>query len=196
MAGKVEARRKALREELVSSANRRIGDDGLTNLRARDLAKDAGCALGAIYNIFNDLDQLVLTVNSLTFQKLGAAVAEELSAAPEDPIEQLVVMAQSYHHFAADNYNHWRALFDVNRAEGEGAPDWYLQEMAQLFSYIHAPLSVLKPGLGPKDLDLLTRALFSSVHGIVALGLDDASGGVPRKDLDRMIALTLRQISK
>ena len=196
MAGKVEARRKALREELIKSANRRIGEDGLANLRARDLAKDAGCALGAIYNIFDDLDQLVLAVNALTFQKLGAAVAADLAEAPEDPTEQLVVMAQSYHHFAADNHNHWRALFDVNRNEGESAPDWYLHEMNRLFSYIHAPLGVLKPGLEAKDLDLLTRALFSSVHGIVSLGLADASGGVPRKDLDHMIALTLRQIGK
>ena len=84
MAGKVEARRKALREELIKSADRRIGEDGLANLRAKDLAKDAGCALGAIYNIFDDLDQLVLAVNALTFQKLGAAVAADLAEAPED----------------------------------------------------------------------------------------------------------------
>ncbi len=196
MAGKVEARRKALREVLIKIADRRIGDAGLSKLRARDLASDAGCALGAIYNIFEDLDALVLSVNSMTFQRLGSAVAADLADALEDPQEQLVTMAQAYHHFAADNQNHWRALFEINRAEGESAPDWYQKEMNQLFAYIHAPLTVLKPGLGAKDIDLLTRALFSSVHGIVSLGLADATGGVPRKDIDRMIALTLRQIAR
>ena len=196
MAGKVEARRKALREELIKSADRRIGENGLSQLRARDLASDAGCALGAIYNIFDDLDALVLSVNSITFQKLGAAVAADLANAPQVPQDQLVIMAQAYHHFAADNQHNWRALFEINRPEGETAPEWYQKEMNQLFSYIHAPLTVLKPGLGERDIDLLTRALFSSVHGIVSLGLADATGGVPRKDIDRMIALTLRQIAK
>lgn len=196
MAGKVEARRTALREKLIKIADKRIGQDGLANLRARDLAKDAECALGAIYNIFDDLTDLILAVNALTFKRLGAAVAADLAQAAEDPTEQLVVMGQAYCHFASTNHNHWRALFDLPRAEGETAPDWYLQEMGRLFSYIHGPLSVLRPNLGAKDLDLFTRALFSSVHGIVLLGVDQASAGVPQKDLDRMIALFLRQITK
>ncbi len=196
MAGKVEIRRKALRENLIKIADQRIGEDGLANLRARDLAKDAGCALGAIYNIFDDLTDLILAVNALTFKRLGAAVAADLADAPEQPIEQLVVMGQAYYHFAAENHNHWRALFDLPRSEGETAPEWYLEEMGRLFSYIHGPLSVLRPNLGEKDLHLFTRALFSSVHGIVLLGIDQASAGVPEKDLDRMIALLIRQISK
>jgi len=196
MAGKVEARRTALREVLVKSASRRIGEDGLQNLRARDLAKDAGCALGAIYNIFDDLDQLVLSVSAQTFHDLGEAVAASVAAANDEPVEQLIAMAQSYHHFAADNSNHWRALFDLNRAKGKPVPDWYLEEVNRLFAFIHGPLKILKPGLGAKDLDLLTRALFSSVHGIVVLGIDGSSGGVPRNDMDRMIALTLKQLGK
>jgi len=56
MAGKVEARRAALRDALIHHAEIRIERDGLKNLRARDLAKDAGCALGAIYNVFGDLN--------------------------------------------------------------------------------------------------------------------------------------------
>jgi len=41
---------------------------------------------------------------------------------------------------------------------------------------------------------LLTKALFSSVHGIVLLGLDDASAGVQPANIDDMIALILIQI--
>ena len=193
MAGKVAERRKALRENLVVIAERVIAEKGLGALRARDLAAEAECAVGAIYNVFGDLTDLVLTVNARTFHRLGADVAEALAAAPQDPVEQLVVMAQAYHHFAAANHLSWRALFDVERAPGEAAPDWYLEEMGRLFTYISDPLAVIFPQRDREDLALLTRALFSSVHGIVLLGLDEASAGVPSADIDRMIALVLRQ---
>ncbi|SFR44491.1 transcriptional regulator, TetR family [Yoonia tamlensis] len=195
MAGKVAQRRAALREDLINIAQRRIAEDGLQALRARDLATEAGCALGAIYNVFGDLNDLVLAVNARTFHALGADVAAALAEAPQDPVDHLVVMAQAYHHFAAAHLHSWRALFDVERAPDTAAPDWYLHEMGQLFTYISDPLAVIFPARDPQDLALLTRALFSSVHGIVLLGLDGASAGVPSDDIDRMIALVLRQFA-
>jgi AcrR family transcriptional regulator len=195
MASKTEARREALRTNLIEIAERTIATKGLRALRARDLAQEAGCAVGAIYNVFGDLTDLTLAVNARTFHRLGADVAAALAEAPQDPVEQLVVMAQAYHHFAAANHLSWRALFDVERPEGATAPDWYLQEMGRLFVYVSDPLAVIFPDIPPKDLARLTRALFSSVHGIVMLGLDDASAGVPRADIDRMIALVLHQVT-
>jgi AcrR family transcriptional regulator len=195
MAGKVEIRRAALRDALIQHAQTRITADGLKNLRARDLAKDAGCALGAIYNVFGDLNDLVLAVNAGTFKRLGAAVAQSLADAPLDATQQLIVMSHAYHRFAAENFNTWRALFDIERPAGEAAPDWYLQEMGQLFAYIDAPLSVIFPQHTAEDCALLTKALFSSVHGIVLLGLDEASAGVPAAQLDEMISLILRHLA-
>ena len=195
MAGKVAERRAALRESLIEIAERTIAGKGLAALRARDLASEAGCAVGAIYNVFGDLTDLVLAVNARTFHRLGADVAEALADAPQDPTDQLIVMGQAYHRFAAQNHLSWRALFDVEREPGEAAPDWYLAEMGRLFAYISDPLAVIFPDRTPAELALLTGALFSSVHGIVLLGLDEASSGVPSDEIDRMIALVLRQIS-
>ena len=195
MATKTELRRQELRDNLIVIAERTIAAKGLGALRARDLAGEAGCAVGAIYNVFGDLTDLALAVNARTFHRLGADVAEALADAPENPVEQLIVMAQAYHHFAADNHLSWRALFDIERAPGETAPDWYLQEMGQLFAYISDPLSVIFPDRDGEEIALLTRALFSSVHGIVLLGLDEASAGVSTENIDRMIALVLRQFA-
>jgi AcrR family transcriptional regulator len=195
MAGKVATRRAALRDTLIDIAERTIASDGLASLRARDLAAEAGCALGAIYNVFGDLTDLVLAVNARTFRRLGAAVSEALADAPLDPVEQLIVMSQAYHRFAAQNLNAWKALFDVDRPAGEVAPEWYLSEMGRLFAYIDAPLAVIFPHLAARDRNLMTRGLFSSVHGIVLLGLEEASAGVPSDQIDRMIALILRQLT-
>lgn len=195
MAGKVAERRKQLRDDLIRIAETRIAQDGLSALRARDLAAEAGCALGAIYNVFGDLNDLVLAVNARTFQALGADVATALADAPQTPTDQLIVMAKAYHHFAAEHYNLWRALFDLDRPTGEEAPDWYLTEMGKLFTYIHNPLAALNPQMTLDDLSLLTKALFSSVHGIVLLGLDEASAGKRADKIDAMIALILKQMN-
>ena len=195
MAGKVEARRAVLRDTLIAHAETRIKADGLKNLRARDLAKDAGCALGAIYNVFGDLNDLVLAVNARTFHRLGAAVAETLAQAPQNATQQLIVMSHAYHRFAAENFNAWRALFDIERPAGEAAPDWYLAEIGQLFAYIDAPLSVLFPDHDAQKRALLTKALFSSVHGIVLLGLDEASAGVPAAQLDEIISFIFNHLA-
>ena len=103
MATKTELRRQELRDKLIVIAERTIAQKGLGALRARDLAGEAGCAVGAIYNVFGDLTDLALAVNARTFHRLGADVAEALADAPEDPVEQLVVMAQAYHRFAAES---------------------------------------------------------------------------------------------
>ena len=67
--------------------------------------------------------------------------------------------------------------------------------MGQLFAYIDGPLTALFPKMDQDERALLTRGLFSSIHGIVLLGLDGASAGVPADRIDTMIALILRRIA-
>ena len=67
--------------------------------------------------------------------------------------------------------------------------------MAQLFEHIERPLAKIFPNLGAEDRALLTRGLFSSVHGIVFLGLNQANSSVMNQEIDRMITLVLRQLT-
>jgi len=193
---KTDARRRDLRARLIAQAEQRIAAEGLAQLRARDLAQDAGCALGTIYTIFADLTELVLCVNARTFARLGQAVSDARQTAADAPVAELVAMAQAYHQFAAGNRHLWRALFDIDRPAGHASPDWYLQEMGRLFAVIDAPLTRLNPDLPEAERALLTRALFSSVHGIVRLSLDDTSAGLPPSEVDRMLALILERFAR
>lgn len=189
-------RRRDLRDRLTAIAEARIAAQGLAALRARDLAAEAGCALGAIYTAVGDLGELVLAVNARTFARLGAEAGAALARAPDDPAGRLIAMAQFYHRFAAGNRHLWRALFDLDRPEGTTAPDWYRAEMERLLALIEGPVAALAPDLPPQDRALLARALFSSVHGIVLLGLDRAQSGVPEAEIDRMLALTLSRLTQ
>ncbi|WP_137702949.1 TetR/AcrR family transcriptional regulator [Marimonas lutisalis] len=195
MAGKVEARREALRDKLIDIAEKTIAEQGMEAIRARDLAREAGCAVGAIYNVFGDMGDIVIAVNGRTFRKLGKAVAASVREAPEDPIEQLIAMSYAYLRFAVENPRLWRTLFDIQMSTSTDVPAWYLQELDALFQNIARPLARLFPEMHADELDLMTRTLFSSVHGIVLLGVENRISGVPRDRLEQMIALLLRNIT-
>lgn len=196
MARKTAERHDALRKRLLDIAERTVIQHGLDALKARELAREADCAAGAIYTVFDGMRDLVLAVNGRTFKRLGMAVSSYPGVEDaSDPVERLVALSHGYLDFAINNVHAWRCLFDVEmRADGP-VPDWYLTEMGKLFEIIAVSVRKIFPELSERDTDLMTRALFSSVHGIVRLGIERRISGVPRRELERMLALVLRRLA-
>ncbi|PRY23795.1 TetR family transcriptional regulator [Aliiruegeria haliotis] len=196
MNSSTDARRDALRTALTDIAEEQISRAGLSSLKARKLATDAGCSVGAIYNVFDDLTGVVFAVNSRTFACLGetinAALASEKNATAQ---EMLVIMSRAYLSFATEHETSWRCLFELPVGSEDNVPDWYLKEMNDLFALVSAPLREIYSDLPEEDIQLLARALFSSVHGIVQLGLDRRLSGVPVPQIERMIELVLLNLS-
>ena len=197
-----EQRRRRLREALIASAERAVAKEGLPGVRARGLADEAGCAVGAIYNAIDDLDELVLLVNSRTLAALehelrAVSRAAEVNAgeAPA-PVAGLVRLALAYLDFAAANTLRWRALFDHRLPPGRDVPLWYRDEQQRLFHLVDEPLRTLQPDASPKRRALLARALFSAVHGIVVLGLEEKLGEVPLPALREQITLVVTAIGR
>jgi len=116
-------KRDALREKLIEAAENRMKVNGLTGLRARDVTKDAGCALGGLYTAFGDLDDLVLHINARTLDRLSAALDEAVG--DHSPEEALLAIALEYAKFAKANRPLWDALFDHKSAKDESTPDWF-----------------------------------------------------------------------
>ncbi len=197
MAKNTKTRHENLRNRLIDLAEQTVRETGLSALRARDLAKQADCSVGAIYNVFSDMNGLALHVNGRTFQRLGAAVAASTDGMETDPpCERLVALSHAYLNFASENYTTWSALFDIEMKVGPEVPEWYLSALADLFRHINGPVREIFPKLSRKDSELMTRGLFSSIHGIVLLGLQQRISGVPLDEMARMITLILSNLSK
>ncbi len=197
MTGKAEKRRDVLRNKLIDIAEARISEAGISAIKARDLAKHADCSLGAIYNVFGDLQDIIIAVNGRTFEKLGRAVAQSLEGRETlPPTDRLIAMSCVYLGYAAANPNTWRSLFDVRMTTDMDVPQWYLDELERLFGFIAGPVRECFPDMPKGEVGLMTRALFSSVHGIVLLGLENRISGVPKDQLEHMIALILRQVTE
>jgi AcrR family transcriptional regulator len=187
MSAKRADKREDLKSRLLQAATARIEAGGLKSLRARDLTADAGCALGALYNVFADLDDLIMQVNSATLKRLDASVAAAIRETT-DPGETLKVLALGYLEFARDNQALWRALFEHRLPADADAPQWQLAEHEALIELIVVPLSVLQPTLTDHQLRIRSRTLFAAVHGIVAISLEGRFVGLAEPDLAAEIA--------
>jgi AcrR family transcriptional regulator len=179
---KAVARRRKLRDALIEAAERTIEAEGLRGMKARDLALRVGCAVGAIYNVFADLDHLIFAVNALTLEQLEQTltVASGDGADPQaDAIKTLVHLGLAYTDYAAAHTRRWRALFDHRLPEGRDIPTWYRANLHRLFDYIEQPLRKLAPALNDERRALLARSLFSAVHGIVLIGLEEKLQSLP-----------------
>lgn len=163
-------RRDRLRDRILDAAERAIAEQGLSGLKAREVARGAGCALGAIYTVFADLDEVILRVGARTLARLE----KELRAPGEgDALERL---ALAYLAFARREEPSWQALFGHRLPPGTPLPDWFATERDQLFTLLEAPLSVLLSDRAADEVRREARTLFSAVHEIVALGLEKKLG--------------------
>ncbi|MCZ0737225.1 TetR/AcrR family transcriptional regulator [Phreatobacter sp. AB_2022a] len=183
-------RRARLRDALIDAADEAIGRDGLTGLKARALAEAVGCALGAIYNVFPDLDALIFEVNARTLKRLDAALGADLPV--HDPEAAMLQLALGYHRFTRGDSRHWRAVFAHQLPEGIMPPDWYLALIGRLFRHIEEPLETLVPHLDANARQSLARTLFSAVHGIVSIGLEEKLGSTPDAVIARGLTVMVR----
>jgi len=181
-------RRAKLREALIEAAERALAAKGLGGLRTRDLADEIGIANGGVYNLVEDRDELILRVGSRTLARLDASLSLAEISGPNTPREMLVRIAVAYCDFASDNLELWRALFEHRMQAGKEVPDWAISEQMDLFRHIYRPLALLFPQRTPEQLGITARSLFSAVHGMVALGLEQKLIAVPIKALRSEIA--------
>jgi AcrR family transcriptional regulator len=199
----VSLRRETLRKALIDAAEAGIATRGLASLKARDLAREVGCALGAIYTVFPDLAALVVAVNSRSFRLLNAALREaaEQAAAEGGPLRAaanrvLIALAAAYLDFAAANLARWRALFEFRMPEGQEMPQWHLDEQAALFGHLERPLAALQPDLPAEERALLARSLFSAAHGMVLLGLEGKIVSLPLPYLRQQVTMVVAAMGR
>jgi AcrR family transcriptional regulator len=198
---KAAQRRDKLRDALIDAAERTIATEGLRALRARDLAAEVNCAVGAIYNAVADLDELIYAVNARTL-----AALEQTFTVAGDPgsgahstdsaIAQFVRLALAYTDFAAANGPRWRAIFAHQPPAGRQVPDSYMADQLRLFSYVEQPLAILMPGTTPTRRTLLARSLFSAVHGIVVLGLEEKLQLIPLPVLREQVTFLVEAMGR
>jgi AcrR family transcriptional regulator len=192
-------KRQGLHEALLAAATRTIAERGYQALRARELANEVGCAVGAIYNVFPDLDALTLAVKSRTLDELQADILEQLG--PDETVTRaqgearLMASARIYLDFAHRNRRLWLSAFEHSSPV---TPSWeaYMLRLDNIFGNVERPLTIILPNTPPQRRKTLARAMFSAVHGIVSLGLIEKLGALTLEELHWQVRVVLAALLK
>jgi AcrR family transcriptional regulator len=170
---------------MLDTARRIISDKGLIFLKVRDVADAADCSIGSVYNEFVDFDGLILAINRETIQRL----TEKLRSVPDgDAKAQLHGLAAGYLKFATQNANLLRSLFEHRMQQDRPFPQDILNMVMEAFALMYPPLFRLLPDREPAEVALIARTMFSAVHGIISLGLEDRMIAVPSVKLRQQLA--------
>ena len=172
--------------EILALASGIVEAEGLEALQARRIARDAGCAVGTIYNIFGDIDGLIVAVNSRTLAELGVSLRASLEVMAGGSVHgRLLALALGYMRFAMANHRSWDAVFRHKPAARVEPPESYIEDQMRLLALIESVIADVIED--PARRASAARALFGAVHGIVALALDNRLGGLLRKELEAQI---------
>jgi AcrR family transcriptional regulator len=160
-----------LREMILEAARALIESGGLSGLSAREIAKRIGYSPGTIYNVFDNLDDVILNVEA----RLLSGLSDRLAAVPtgQDPMRYLLDLSHAYLQFTHDNPKLWNLLFEHHLPAGTEVPDWYREKLDGLMAWLEGALKPLIPRADEATLKRQARVLWAGVHGITSLSTAD-----------------------
>jgi len=160
-----------LRELIISASTELIQEAGLGGLSAREIARRINYSPGTLYNSFENLDDLVLTIEGRLLDNL----IEALAAVPEsgDPRERVHNIAKCYLAFSARNPKLWNLLFEHHMPVLQKVPGSYGEKFEALMGTVEDALRPLAGGLGDDEVKRSARALWAGMHGIASLSVAD-----------------------
>lgn len=172
MARRSDHSRDEIREMALRAAETILDREGAAGLSTRKIATEIGYTVGSLYLVFQNLDDLVVQVNARTLNHLGARLDEAATRA-DHPAGCVVELGRAYLHFASRHPGRWSLIFDRRVTSGTALPDWYLHLVRGLFERVEQLLGILTPRRESAEIALAARALWSGVHGVCILALDD-----------------------
>jgi AcrR family transcriptional regulator len=177
-----------LRVLILDAAQEIIEAQGLAGLSAREIARRVGYSPGTIYNIFANLDDVVLNVEARVLDALDARLAEVQQgddAAGRDG--RLTRIAHAYLAFTQERPRLWNLLFEHHMPAGAELPPWYQQKLERLMGHVERALAPHFPPGREADCKRAARVLWAGVHGITSLSTADKLSVVTTETAGRLI---------
>lgn len=156
-----------LRQLILDAAQAIIETNGLAGLSAREIARRIGYSPGTIYNMFQNLDDVVLHVEARVLDALDQRLADALKEG--DPKDKVVKLAESYLAFTSERPKLWNLLFEHYMPGGSDTPPWYQQKLELLMSRVESAMAPLFPAGADQARQRSARVLWAGVHGITSL---------------------------
>lgn len=168
MARRNDHTREELHSMAIDAARAIIAKEGLEGITARKVAQQIGYTVGTLYQSFENIHDLILHANAFTLTEMLAELEISYKAA-RDPMQRMVLLADTYLEFAEHHQNQWAAVFRHSLPSGYVMPDWYQARIDALFALVENGIRALTPRRSRQSIQGAARTLWSGVHGICIL---------------------------
>lgn len=158
-----------LRASILAAATEIISAQGTSALSTRKIARKIGCAVGTIYNIFSNIDEVILTINVATMTKLQAQLLAE-TRQDDDPLTSVIRLGESYVSFSQDHYHLWSLLIAHKPSPDTPLPEWFQKKIDDLFVLVSQRVMPLVDNDRARA-EGAARVLWASLHGICSLAI-------------------------
>ena len=186
--------RREIRRKIRRAAAELYAEDGLKKMSVRAVAEGAGVSVGTIYSYFANLTELM---QSLWKEPVFGLLAdlERVAAETKDPRERLRALMDAYIAFSRQQSAVYRGAFLFVRPSSHEKPSPVSLQEDRLFGFFRQAVidgqqaGVFRSG----DPSTLTQALWSGVHGAIALPINvdrlalDSSGQVTELVLEALL---------
>ncbi len=137
-----------LRELIIEATTSIVEQDGLEGLSAREIAKRVGYSPGTLYNVFENLDDLLLIIEARLLDELAGRLADTDASGP--PAERLRRLVGTYFVFTQERPKLWNLLNEHRMPAGREVPEWYQAKVENLMTPLEQALLQLLPELRPR----------------------------------------------
>ena len=175
-----------LHEMALDAAREIAEEEGFRGITARRIAKQIGYSPGTLYNVFENLEDLIVHLNVDTLDALYKVCS--VAPAKEDPAEALKSLARIYIQFTDEHPRLWSLLFERSMPHGDQLPDWYLKKVRQLLGLVEDAIAPLFPSGREVERLHSARVIWTGLHGICSLS---ASGSIAKDETPTALADTL-----
>lgn len=156
-----------------------LEESGPERLTTRAVAARIGYAVGSLYVVFRDRDDLLLQVNDRTLDELRACLDKALEVEDrDDAAQRLGALGHGYLGFAQRHTARWRLVFEHN-PDPAAVPPAMRGKIDAIFDLVVLELSRYAPWLDASAARRAAQCLWASVHGLAMLAITDklSAGG-------------------
>jgi AcrR family transcriptional regulator len=177
-----------IRALILDAAQEIIEAQGLAGLSAREIARRIGYSPGTIYNLFANLDDVVLNVEARVLDALDRRLCDVQGEGDSaDDGDRLARLARAYLAFTQEKPRLWNLLFEHHMPAGAELPAWYRQKLDGLTAQIERALAPHFPPGSVDERQRAARVLWAGVHGITSLSTADKLSVVTTETAARLI---------
>lgn len=181
-----------LRELFIDSTTGLISENGLSAVSARTIARKIGYTAGSLYNVFQDLDDLLLLTEGRQLDRMHAELTTFVSGKAGE--ERLRACVSQYLHFCTENSRLWNLVVVHQTSPNKASPPWYTEKLNALVDVFDDALVFAVAD--PAQRRVHAQTLWAMVHGISALLISGKAPNIAAGDteaiLDNIVSVFLR----